>query len=184
MLEVYFESPFTLNTLRNGPCGAWLDGFAAALQEHGYTWWTGRHYLRAAHHLGHFLKNQERSVAGLDPSAAAGAFRSHLERCRCPRPNGGASENTVRGVKCFIRHLQDIGIAAEDVTEIRSPLVEGFRRWLDRHRGASETTVDRYGEAAAEILREVGADPVEYDAERLRSFVLHRVGKRCHHRPG
>ena len=49
MLEVYFESPFTLNTLRNGPCGAWLDGFAAALQEHGYTWWTGRLSLVKTH---------------------------------------------------------------------------------------------------------------------------------------
>jgi len=177
MLEVYFESLFTLKKLRNGPCGTWLDGFAASLYEHGYSWWVGRHHLRAAHHLGHFVESQSRGLVGLEPSVLV-SFRNHLKRCQCPRPNGGLSENTVRGAMCFIRHLQNIGIAAEELKDPWPPLVEGFRQWLERHRGASETTIDRYGDAAAELLREVGDDPATYDAEGLRSFILNRVSRR------
>ena len=47
MLEKYFESKFTLNQLRNGPGGQWLDGFAGSLLEDGYSWWTARAYLRS-----------------------------------------------------------------------------------------------------------------------------------------
>lgn len=50
MLEYYFEAPFTLEQLRNGPSGTWVDGFARSLHEDGYSWT----YLRAASHLGTF----------------------------------------------------------------------------------------------------------------------------------
>jgi len=66
MLEVYFESPFTLKELRNGPSGEWMDGFAASLHDHGYSWWTGRHFLRVAHHLGNFLRRRGHSIVGVE----------------------------------------------------------------------------------------------------------------------
>lgn len=177
MLEFYFESTFTLNELRNGPSGAWLDGFATYLHDDGYSWWTGRLFLRAAHHLGHFLTRRRRSIEGLEPSVVED-FRKHLKRCRCPRPKGGIDENTVRGIKCFIRYLQTIEVASKSSNAPLPPLVDGFRLWLEHHRGLSETTIDRYGEAAVEVLREVGKDPSAYDAKRLRSFVLKRAGQR------
>lgn len=58
MLDKYFRSPFTLEQLRNGPSGSLLGGFAGSLYEDGYSWLTARSYLRAAHHLGHFLRSE------------------------------------------------------------------------------------------------------------------------------
>jgi site-specific recombinase XerD len=57
-------------------------------------------------------------------------------------------------------------------------VLQGFRHWLSHHRGASETTLSRYGAAAGELLTELGDDPGQYDAERLRSFLLDRVRRR------
>ena len=37
MLDQYFESPFTLEQLRNGPSGPLLGGFARSLHEDGYS---------------------------------------------------------------------------------------------------------------------------------------------------
>jgi site-specific recombinase XerD len=57
-------------------------------------------------------------------------------------------------------------------------LVQGFRHWLTRHRGVSETTLSRYSAAAAELLSELGDDPGQYEAERLRACLLNRSRRR------
>ena len=67
MLDKYLESPFSLEQLRNGPSGPWLDGFARSLHEDGYSWWTAQTYLRAANHFGHFLKRKHVALAAVQP---------------------------------------------------------------------------------------------------------------------
>ena len=177
MLESYFESEVTLKGLRAGPSGAWLAGFAASLHAEGYSWWTARHYLRSANHLGHFLR-RERIAFDTVCSGVISSFRDHFRRCRCPRPNGGETENTVRGAKCFVRHLRRIGIVPEQEEHPWPPLVQGFRRWLRQHRGVSDTTLAHYSQAAIELFTKVGSDPGQYDAQRLRLFLLDRARNR------
>ena len=177
MLEAYFESPFTLDRLRKGPSGAWLDGFAEALQQDGYSWWTARCYLRSADHLGHFLQLQGTQTIELKPESVV-SFRAHRGRCRCPRPNGGVTDGTVRGARCFAKHLWSTGVASGPPEQPSPAMVQGFRHWLQQHRGVSERTATVYGEAAAELLREVGADPSQYDAGQVRSFLISRARKR------
>ena len=109
MLENYFGSPFTLKRLRDGPSGAWLDGFAESLHRDGYSWWTARHYLRSADHLVYFLRSHGTEIVELKPESVV-SFRDHLGRCQCPRPNGGVTEDTVRGARCFVTHLWSIGV--------------------------------------------------------------------------
>ncbi len=173
MLGKYFESPFTLEQLRNGPSGPLLGGFAQSLHEDGYSWWTARSYLRAAHHLGHFLRSEGIALVAVQLDTIT-VFRHHLKHCRCPKPRGNKTEDTVRGAKCFLRHLWTAGAVPQPVKQPWPPLVQGFRHWLSRHRGASETTLSRYSAAAGELLKELGDDPGEYDAKRLRAFLLDR----------
>ena len=177
MLEHYFESSFTLEQLRNGPSGPWVDGFARFLNEDGYSWWTGRTYLRSAHHLGHFLHSRDIALVAVQPGTID-EFRLHLKHCRCPRPRGRKTPDTVRGARHFLRHLWTAGVVPEPTIQPELPVLQGFRHWLSHHRGASETTLSRYGAAAGELLTELGDDPGQYDAERLRSFLLDRVRRR------
>jgi hypothetical protein len=58
MLEEYFSAPKTLRRLRTGPSAPYIDGFAAMLQENGYSVASAVRYLRAAVHLGHFLDSR------------------------------------------------------------------------------------------------------------------------------
>ena len=177
MLDQYFESPFTLEQLRNGPSGPLLGGFARSLHEDGYSWWTARTYLRAAHHLGHFLQSEGIALVALQPDTIA-VFRRHLKHCRCPKPRGRKTEDTVRGAKCFLRYLWDAGTVPRPTQQPWPPLVQEFSDWLKIHRGASETTLSRYSAAAIELLSELGSDPGQYDAECLRAFLLERARRR------
>lgn len=176
MLDDYFESSGTLAQLRAGPSGAWLDGFGCSLQEDGYSWWTARSYVRAAHHFGHFLRRRRIAITAVQPEAVA-AFRRHLKTCSCPTPRAAAAD-AVRGARCFLRHLWKVGVAVKPSTPALPPLVQGFCRWLETHRGASATTVARYGAAAVELLSEHGSDPSQYDAAGLRAFLLQRARQR------
>lgn len=84
MLDKYFEAPFTLAQLRSGSSAPWLDCFAQYLHEDGHAWWTARTYLRAAYHLGHFLKIRGVDLVAVQPDTVV-EFRQHLKRCRCPK---------------------------------------------------------------------------------------------------
>jgi site-specific recombinase XerD len=176
MLEKYFQSPFTLEQLRNGPSEPWIEGFARFLHDIGYSWWTARAFLRAAHHLGHFLHKRDIAFAAVQP-CTVDEFQLHLRHCRCPRPRGAKTE-TVRGARCFLRYLRTSGIVAQPTIQPMLPVVQGFGHWLRQHRGASETTVSRYGAAAGELITELGDDTGQYNAERLRRFLLNRARRR------
>ncbi|HEY5959720.1 MAG TPA: tyrosine-type recombinase/integrase [Polyangiaceae bacterium] len=177
MLDKYFEATFTLEQLRDGAGGSWLDGFAQSLHDDGYAWWTARTYLRAAHHLGHFVEIRGIDIVAVSPDVII-EFRRHLKRCRCPKPRGRKSEDTIRGAESFLRYLRSAGIIAEYARQSVPPLVDGFRHWLSFHRGASQTTLTRYGAAAVGLIEELGDDPGRYDAKGLRAFLLARARRR------
>ena len=147
MLDKYFESAFRLERLRHGPSGPFLDGFAGSLYGDGYSWLTARAYLRAAHHLGHFLQREDIALVALQPDTIS-VFRRHLKDCRCPKPRGSKTEDTVRGAKRYLRYLWNVGTVPRPTKQPWPPLVQGFRDWLRIHRGSSETNIRRALEIA------------------------------------
>jgi len=59
-------------------------------------------------------------------------------------------------------------------------LVDGFRDWMHKHRGVTETTLRIYERYLREALGVLGEDPSRYDADGLRAFVVDssRIGGR------
>lgn len=107
MLETYFTSSKMLGDMRSGPSGLHLDGFAAALEQRGYSPATAVRYLRAAAHVGHVMAEQGASLRDIDLAA----FAEHLRSCRCPRAKGGRrNHHTIYGARLFHRHLVEIGV--------------------------------------------------------------------------
>ena len=177
MLEEYFEAPFTLARLRGGPSGPYIDGFACKLETQGYSWESGRRYLRSASHIGRFCEVRGVALEGVDVRVSR-AFERHLSSCRCPQSNGGTTSDVGRGARLFLDYLRGIGClqdtGAGQKRAFEPELVSSFKDWLRQDRGVSGSTQYRYGRAAIELLRSVGDDPSRYDAESLRSFVLNR----------
>ncbi len=175
MLETYFEAPSTLKRLRLGPAGRFIDGFAQSLKEKGYSWWTSRRYLRSAAHLGRFVEVEASDLHAVNEDALE-SFRQHLPSCKCPQANGGTTEDVVHGARAFTGYLRSIGSAElvhENAGEDHEPpVVASFRRWLQQHKGAAESTRYHYCRSAAQLIDSLGDAPSKYDPRCLRSFIL------------
>ena len=106
MLDTYFAAPKTLERLRAGPSGPYMDGFAASLKRDRYRAATAVRYLRAAAHLGYFLQGRGGTLANIDLAA----FFQHLRTCRCPRSKGGRrNHHTSFGARRYRDYLVQIG---------------------------------------------------------------------------
>ena len=105
MLDMYLKTPKTIQRLRSGPSGPYIDGFARTLKEKGYSYTTAIKYLRSASHLGWFVRRRKDTFDSIDDSTLMG-FCRHLAHCRCPLRYGGkAIHHTQYGAKLFVKHL-------------------------------------------------------------------------------
>jgi hypothetical protein len=136
MLSAFFDSPVRVRTLRAGPSGASLDGFADALSDAGYAEITARRHLRAAEHFAWWAARHD-----LWPSAvtdqAVDRFEHHVPRCRCGQ-FGHADRGLLHGVRLFVRHLEATGtikVAAVRSVGSDPALLGGFSDWMREQRG-------------------------------------------------
>ena len=179
MLETYFSAPKMLAHLRSGPSGPYLDEFAATLEESGYSPSVAVRYLRAAAHLGHFMHDQEGTLADIDLAA----FSEHLRACRCPRPKGGRrNHHTVYGAKLYREHLCRIGVCQSAEPELdtqytESELIARFGVWLQKHHGAASPTIRLYIRDAARLVTALGDDPGCWSASGVRDAFMDRAGQ-------
>ena len=179
MLETYFSAPKTLRRLRSGPSGPYIDGFADALENQGYSKASAIRYLRNAAHLGQFLQRNGDDLAALD-ACSLQAFRRHLSRCHCPSSNGGRTDHHARfGVHHFHSYLVLRGVSRRpstpDVQKVMPELVISFRDWFQKHRGAAEPTLKHYCRGASELIEALGTDTRHWNAKGVRKFVLKRA---------
>src|SRR5439155_15041782 len=173
MLENYFKLEQTLQRLRAEPTGRYMDGFAKVLHTRGYGIWAGQAYLRAAAHLGIWIKRQGVSVMKLDEEVI-GEFARHLRSCHCLGKNRGIYDDAVIGARHFLAHLRDAGVApaGAPLEQLSLPtIIDGFERWMRQHRGVCESTLTPYRLILTRLLGAVGETPGNYNAHVLRHAV-------------
>lgn len=177
MLERFFEAAFTLDRLRSGPSGGYLDGFSEELLDVGYSRAIGRSYLRSGSHVGWFseTKGEELSAVTID---SLNGYARHFDQCRCTHGYSAPKlREAVRGATLFFDHLARIGIAKEwsGVVEAEeAPLVASFRCWYMQHKGLCESTLDKYCRGAGDLIAALGDDPARYNAKDLRTYIRKR----------
>jgi len=176
MLDTYLVAPKTLRRLRSGPSGVFIDDFADALERDGYSAASVIRYLRAADHLGRFMLAQGRTLADTAPETPKIFFR-HLPGCTCPEANGGKINHHVYfGAKRFCEYLIEIGVCQDNkpsIAQIREPaIVGGFRRWLQKHRGAKAPTIRLYCRDATAMLKVLSDDTGQWEPKQIREFLL------------
>jgi site-specific recombinase XerD len=151
-----------------------MDDFAETLHAKGYGIWAGQAYLRAAAHLGIWIKRQGLSATKLNEEVI-GEFARHLPSCRCLGKNQGIYDDAVIGARHFLSHLRDTGIAQVCGAPLQRPslpaLVDGFQRWMLQHRGVSKSTLTVYRSILTKLLGTIGETPGSYNAHVLRHGV-------------
>jgi site-specific recombinase XerD len=150
-----------------------MDDFAKTLQTKGYGVWAAQAYLRAAAHLGIWIKRQGLSVLKLDEEVIA-EFARHRPSCHCLGKNRGIYDDAVIGARHFLDHLRDTGVVRAGAPLEKPPLpaiIDGFQRWMRQHRGVSESTLMPYRLILTKLLGAIGEAPGNYNAQVLRRGV-------------
>jgi len=180
MLTIYFKSPFTLEGLRSGPSGPYLDGFAHKLHLAGYSQGAAQRLLRAAAHLDVWGQANDNPIQSFNKDTLA-SFQHHLSSCCCPGSNGGRGPNVFFGAKRFLEYLHQVGVVSsigDEHTDSASPqLMTSFFDWLQQHRGTSQSTCRIYGRVVVDLLQTLGDDPNRFTAADLQAFALNRAGR-------
>jgi hypothetical protein len=174
MLVTYFENTYTLNRLRSGPLGQYLDGFAQHLDEQGYAKSVARRMLNAGAHLEHFVKHKEIDLDLHNPTIIDD-LRQHLATSNGTPPNKRTIEDIGHGAKQFLTYLYNTNcfnpppkpqLAAEP------ELIKTFRFWLIQHRGLSRSTMYKYCRDANKLLLALGEGTAQFNARTLCHFLL------------
>lgn len=182
MHQRYYKSDLRIQTLRKGPGGQLLEGFAERLFESGYAEITARQHIRAVEHLIYWTDHEGTQIPSLTEDILV-RYNHHLKRCRCPGygrcryPSYGRirRRNLVQGARLFLRFLRSVGVITASVTKSTSQypvLLVEFIQWMREQRGTTDATLHLYSRSIHELLLRLGEDPGKYDAKSLRQFVL------------
>jgi site-specific recombinase XerD len=172
LLERSFANPLTLQQLRDGPAGPFLDGFADALSAEGYAAETTVRYVWASVHLADWAARCGTAIADLD-EALLTRFVRHLPACRCRGRKRHGRKRVPFRVYRFLRYLREAGVVTTCVPEPeRAPLVSEYGAWMRERRGLVETTIARSLTVVEALLGTVAGDPARFDAAGVRRFVL------------
>ncbi len=156
----------------------YLREFAAGLMSRGYSVLSTRDYVRSAAHLGRWMNSRNSTIDVLTDGLVA-KFGKH--RCDCPgtrRSLQRPSRRCTARVQRFVDHLRSLGVVPSAATQMSKVLpapLSGFRAWMTGHRGAAESTVDRYERLIERMLPALGNDPSCYDAALVRRVFLGEV---------
>ena len=102
-----------------------------------------------------------------------GSFRCLIER---PDP----TSRYVRPIEEFAAFLVARGRVPDTFTVSENTPgreFDAFRAWLQRHRGASESTIHQHVQEVATLLPEMGDDAGRYDAALIRDVLLRRFAE-------
>jgi len=107
------------------------------------------------------------------------SFGRHLRCCRCPHfKRGKISYHAQFGVKLFHHHLVGCGICPDESVQNLTPnpaLLTAFCDWFRTHRGVKEPTLRHYARGAADLLRTLGEDVGQWNAQAIRDYLLERA---------
>lgn len=181
MLEDFYSAPFALARFRKGPGGPYLDDFSQWLARRQYKPFTTKFYIRQAAQFMIWAKTQGMKTESLCQSDLD-AYHEHIKSLG-RHGKGGRGSIDYAAARRFVAFLHHggviVGIGRRKSEEI--PLLEEFRRTLRLQRGLVEKTIEGYSRVIHDFIETMGQNPEDYDAKRIRIFVVDRVGR---HGPG
>lgn len=178
MLEKIINDPLRVKTLRSGPSGPLLEGFAEYLCRTGYSEMTARSYIRAAERLIYWSDGESISVSILTEKLLD-PFDNYLDQYL--RYSHSHRLTLLSGARLFLKHLRRVGVILSTIAEptAQDPaLLTSFCQWMRQQRGTSNSTLCNYSRSIRDLLKRLGEEPIMFDAHNLRQFVLER-SQRC-----
>lgn len=141
MLDRFYSNPKTLERLRSGPLGPYMDSVATQLFEQGFTREnSGQHQIHLLGELNRWLEKRGLGVGALDEEKIQ-EFRNELQQ-------GQWLREVKAGWRLLLKHLRDRGIVPVRQVEVdETPccrLEREFARYLVEQRSLSQKSVQIY----------------------------------------
>ena len=176
MFKQFFKSQSRIQSLREGPEGQLLEGFAKELYREGYAETSARRHIRAAEHVVYWTDRKGMQLSGLTENNLE-RFDRHLNRCRCRDYGHADRSGSLHGARLFLKHLRSTGVVPASIAktaDLDPALLAAFHQWMRQQRGTCDRTLYNYNSSIRELLIRFGEDPSRFDAQSLRQFVLEK----------
>jgi site-specific recombinase XerD len=173
MLDQFYSDPLTLQRLRLGPLGPYIDAFAQQLVTRGYAKYGGRHKIRSVARLSQWLERRRHGVEDLDDQVVS-IFLSQ-------RRKGVSRRDAPPALRMLLSLLRDAGIVRCAPVREKIPLhgiEQRFTQYLSQVRGLSKPTTRNYLLVVRTFLTEhFGSTQITLDTLVLRDitrFIVHQ----------
>lgn len=172
MLEDIYGDTATIERLRSGPAGQYIDDFVRWLRGRGYAASTIGAYVPAS--VDFFVWARRCGLAAEDlGQGALDGYRGHLVASGRWSPGYGKANNYYSGARRIVAFLREVGVV-ETRVEKEPEALAAFRSWLIRDRGLAENTASGYLRVVGDLVAKLGSNSQQYQAESVRAFVLHK----------
>ena len=152
-----------------------LQSFSQELNRIGYMTSTVQTHVHSAKHFVDWAKRRGAKMTDLSEQWI-NRFERHLRNCHCRMGHWSDDHRwrvvTVCGARYFLRHLERTGLVVSAPTPREPVLLTAFKQWMRQQRGTCDFTLYGYSFPIRALLRDLGEDPVKFDAQNLREFVL------------
>lgn len=178
MLADYPFAKRTLERLRRGAAGVYLDDFTTWLADGGYAPATIRSYIYAADRFLTWGQATGQTVSALDADSLT-RYEAYLTATAPAGRRAGDAGNAYCGARRLIVFLRQRG-AVDNERSTDPPLLTAFGDWMHQHRGVTEATIGTYAPVLRRLLEVLGIEPQTYTAAQLRAFVLAQTQGHSH----
>ncbi len=178
MIDQFYADPLSLERLRFGPLGSYIDTFAQVLSAQGYARSTAKVKIREVAGLSRWLHRRRLGVEALDEQSVSEFLRYWCRRGLCRR----GTAHTLQGL---LRHLRSTGVSRLLASEIEDSafhaIERDFARYLTQERGLTQATLDNYLPTARAFLSACfGNGPLalnKLDPQNITRFMLRHAHK-------
>jgi len=152
----------------------YLLKFNSQLKSVGFTTLTIKTYSDSVCHFGTWLDHNSLSLCDVTMGTLE-LFSRHSCACSGWQRSTFLSKKYLRRVRRFVEYLVEINI----VTDHEQPSTkhvprwnqDGYIDWLANDRGLAPITITNYVCALTQILPDLGFDPSQYNAQKIRGVV-------------
>ncbi len=175
MIGAFYRRALIADRVRNSPHGELIERFAAALTQDGYERRHGGMLLSAAWHVSTWAFERGLPLADLSAGDLT-RFARHAAHCSCsslPAPPARGMRNPRKHARVFVGFIKNGRIGDRRAAPRPVPLlVARFIDWLKRNRGVREATMRKYERILCIATAQIGDEPSQYNAARLRALVM------------
>jgi integrase/recombinase XerD len=175
-MELLFTDPRTIERVRSGPLGSYIQQLVNNLRQQGYRRGNSRWRVRIAHRFAHWIAESRIAVENLTPTQ----IDRFVERY-CKIKQGDA-----KTLRMFFDILVENGVVSrmpEPAPTEAQRLVDEFATYLQRQRALSPRTIESYRQLSRSFLDfQFRGKPISIAALRAQdviALVQHEARRKC-----